>query len=118
MTTGRINQVNGGIHRENRPITRVNRHGGPKGPAFDMRDSRRLSIPTVAGGAVPRTLGRRTRSVSRLDTPHAGERASEKAPSSKGRGIAGESDPRDPDRQTPPPRALGRPRAIQGSAPL
>jgi len=41
-----------------------------------------------------------------------------KAPSSKGRGIAGESDPRNPDRQTPLPEAYERPRALQGSAPL
>ena len=41
-----------------------------------------------------------------------------KAPSSKGRGIAGESDPRNPDRQTPLPEAFERPRTLQGSAPL
>ena len=43
----------------------------PRTHSLRHKKRRRLSIPTVARGAVPRTLGRRTRSVSRLDSTHA-----------------------------------------------
>jgi len=53
--------------REREPSSRTH----PRTHSLRHKKRRRLSIPTVARGAVPRTLGRRTRSVSRLDSTHA-----------------------------------------------
>merc|ERR1712180_407440 len=44
MTTGRINQVNGGIQRRKPSNYASNRHGGPEGPAFDKREIRVASL--------------------------------------------------------------------------
>ena len=75
MTTGRINQVNGGTNKKLEPTIGFLRarlrsaHRPPRnerGPPLvygNFRESR-LSFPTVVRGAVPRTLDRRTRSVS------------------------------------------------------
>ena len=82
MTTGRINQVSGGsfVNESIRFRGRATRRGRarertlithPRTHSLRHKKRRRLSIPTVARGAVPRTLGRRTRSVSRLDSTHA-----------------------------------------------
>ena len=70
MTTGRINQVNGAVVETVHLVLRET--DDPERPSVRSRVRResRLSVPTVAGGAVPRTLGRRTRSVSRFDTLH------------------------------------------------
>ena len=97
MTTGRINQVNGGASTRLRPFL-AGQHRGPTLPPaskqhFLFRSESRLSFPTVARGAVPRTLGRRTRSVSsqKRSTP---TRLEFLPPSSEERGTAREGGPR------------------------